>query len=146
MIRLGVIGYGGRIRGVLRVMEQMSAGTEVVAITDVRNDEIKQQMEASGKDVALYDDADEMLDKEELDGVMIGTRCSLHAQMAVKVLARNLPLYLEKPVATTMDDLLALREAAEKSSSEVVVSFPLRVSPLAQVVKEIVDSGKLGTV
>ena len=149
MIRLGVIGYGGRMRGLLGLMQRLNAGTEVTAVTDVRNEEIKQRMEAEGQDpskVAFYTDADEMLEREQLDGVMVGTRCSLHTRMAVKVLARNLPLFLEKPVATSMSDLLTLRDAASKSSSEVVVSFPLRVTPLAQLAKEIIGSGKLGTV
>lgn len=149
MIRLGVIGYGGRAQGVLGLIGQLNAGTEVVAISDVRNDEIGQQMTAAGKDasrVAFYSDPDEMLDKQQLDGVLVGTRCSLHAAMAIKVLQRNLPLFLEKPVATNMADLLALRAAGAESSSRVVVSFPLRVTPLVQLAKEIVDSGKIGTV
>ena len=149
MIRLGVIGYGGRAQGVFGLIGQLNVGAEVVAITDVRNDEIKQQMTAAGKDpakVAFYTDPDEMLDGEKLDGVLIGTRCSLHTKMAVKVLQRNLPLYLEKPVATNMADLLALRAAGAASSSEVVVSFPLRVTPLVQLAKEIIDSGQIGTV
>ena len=173
MIRLGVIGYGGRAQGVLGLIGQLSAGTEVVAITDVRNEEIKQEMalrqaqdaqgvgaqgdqalrqaqplrQAQGaQGVAFYIDADEMLDKEQIDGVLIGTRCSLHTKMAIKVLQRNLPMYLEKPVATNMDDLLALRAAARASSSEVVVSFPLRVTPLVQLAKQIINSGQIGTV
>ncbi|MHB9036631.1 MAG: Gfo/Idh/MocA family protein [Armatimonadota bacterium] len=149
MIRIGVIGYGLRIRVVIDLMQKLGAGTEVIAIADIRDDEIRKQMQDSGKDVdsvAFYTDPDEMLDKEKLDGVMVGTRCSLHTQVAVKVLARNLPLYLEKPVSTNMQDLLSLRDAAEKSSSEVVVSFPLRVTPLVQMAKEIVDSGKIGAV
>ena len=149
MIRLGVIGYGGRIQGVIGLMNRLNAGTEVVAITDVRNDDIKQQMKDAGKDpdkVAFYTDPDEMLDKEKLDAVMVGTRCSLHSKMAIKVLERNLPMYLEKPIATNMDDLIALRDAAKKTKSEVVVSFPLRVTPLVQTAKEIINSGKIGTV
>lgn len=145
MIRLGVIGYGGRVRGVLGIIGQLNTGAEVVAITDVRNDEIKQGMEDPDK-VSFYTDPDEMLDKERLDGVLIGTRCSLHAGMAIKVLRRNLPLFLEKPVATNMDDLLALRAAGAASTSDVVVSFPLRVTPLVQLAKEIINSGKIGTV
>ena len=149
MIRLGVIGYGGRAQGVLGLMSNLGQGIEVVAITDVRNEEIKKQMRARGGDlskVAFYTDPDEMLDKETLDGALIGTRCSLHSRMAIKVLARNLPLYLEKPIATNMSDLLALRAAAARSSSEVVVSFPLRVTPLVQMAKEVIGSGKIGTV
>lgn len=149
MIRLGVIGYGGRAQGVLGLIHRLNAGVELAAVTDVRNDEIKQQMSERGQNanaVAFYTDPDAMLDSAGLDAVMIGTRCSLHTSMAIKVLDRNLPLYLEKPVSTNMDDLIALRDAADRSSSEVVVSFPLRVTPLVRMAKEIIDSGKIGTV
>ncbi len=149
MIRLGVIGYGGRAQGVIGLIYRLNSGLEVTAITDVRNDAIREQMTSQGKDpskIAFYTDPDEMLGKEELDAVLIGTRCSLHSKMAIKVLERNLPLYLEKPVATNMTDLLALRDAAAKTRSDVVVSFPLRVTPLVQLAKEIIDSGKIGTV
>lgn len=145
MIRLGVIGYGGRIKGVINLMNRLNAGTEIVAITDVRNDEIRQQMKEPEK-VAFYTDPDEMLDREKLDGVMVGTRCGLHSKMAIKVLRRNLPMYLEKPIATNMADAVALRDAAAKSASNVVVSFPLRVTPLVLKAKEIIDSGRIGTV
>ena len=149
MLKLGAIGYGGRIQGILMIIERLMAGTQLTAITDVRNGELKQEMTAQGKDPAavhFYTDPDQMLDQEELDGVLVGTRCSLHSQMAQKVLARNLPLFLEKPVATTMDDLLALKRASEISQSKVVVSFPLRVTPLVKLAKEIIDSGQIGTV
>ncbi len=149
MLKLGVIGYGGRIQGVLDIVNSRQAGTQLVAITDVRNEEIRQQMAAQGRDptaVHFYTDPDQMLDQESLDGVLVGTRCSLHAAMACKVLARNLPLYLEKPVATNMADLLALKRAGETSTSKVVVSFPLRVTPLVRLAKEIIDSGQIGTV
>jgi predicted dehydrogenase len=149
MIRLGVIGYGGRIQGILGIIDQLQAGARLVAITDVRNDQIRQQMVAQGKDTAamhFYTDPDQMLDQEQLDAVLVGTRCSLHSAMGQKVLARNLPLFLEKPVATNMADLLALKHAGESSQSKVVVSFPLRVTPLVQLAKEIIDSGQIGTV
>ena len=96
MIRIGVIGYGGRIQGVIELMQRLNAGTDIVAIADIRNDEIKQSIKDKGQDpdkIKFYNDPDEMLDKEQLDAVMIGTRCSLHSKMAIKVLGRNLPLY-----------------------------------------------------
>jgi predicted dehydrogenase len=55
-------------------------------------------------------------------------------------------LYLEKPVSTTMQDLRRLKEGYAASNSQVVVSFPLRVTSLVKIVKEIVDSGKIGTI
>lgn len=149
MLRLGVIGYGGRIQGILNIIESLRAGAQLVAITDVRNDEIRQHMRNRGQNpdpIEFCADADEMLDRVALDGVLVGTRCSLHSAMAQKVLRRNLPLFLEKPVATSMADLLALKQAGEDGASKVVVSFPLRVTPLAQVAKQIIDSGQIGSV
>ena len=130
----------------VRLMREQDAEVRLAAIADPLGDSLGVQMRADGPDTDLprfYRTADEMLDAERLDGVVIGTRCSLHAQMAVKVLAREIALFLEKPVATTMPDLLALRAA---SSPRVVVSFPLRMSRVVQVAREIVQSGKIGTV
>ncbi|OFX15634.1 MAG: oxidoreductase [Armatimonadetes bacterium RBG_16_58_9] len=149
MIRVGVVGYGARIQSLTDLMQRLRSGVEIVAVTDIRDEQVKQRLQAGGwdlADIAFYTDADKMLDAERLDGVMVGTRCSMHAAMARKVLARNLPLYLEKPVATNMQDLLELRAAAAKSSSEVVVSFPLRLSPMTKLAKEIIDSGQVGTI
>jgi len=148
-MRIGVLGYGSRIEMVVEQLLNFNMDVELAAISDINIDKVSRQLQEKGRNISeitTYTDADEMLDKERLDGVLIGTRCSLHTTMAKKVLQRNLPLFLEKPVATTMEDLLSLKEAADHSQSEVVVSFPLRNTPLVKLVKEIVDSGKLGTI
>jgi len=78
--------------------------------------------------------------------VLIGTRCSLHTEMALKVIPSGIPLYLEKPVATSLEDLRKLKSGWESGRSKVLVSFPLSVSTIVLMVKEIIDSGKIGTV
>jgi predicted dehydrogenase len=103
-------------------------------------------MEADGLDasgITFYDTADEMLDRELLDGVVVGTRCSLHASMGVKVLRRGIALFLEKPIATKIEDLMALKA---HGSDKVVVSFPLRITPVVKLAHEIINSGKLGKI
>lgn len=149
-MKIGIIGFGGRIKGVYKLLEKQGlCDVQLAAITDVRNDEIKEALKKEGRDpskISFYEDADEMMEKEELDGIMIGTRCSLHTDMAIKVLEKNIPLFLEKPVSTNMDDFFRLKAAAEKTKAQTVVSFPLRTSTVATTVKEIIDSGKVGTV
>lgn len=51
----------------------------------------------------LSDTPEEMLERERLDGILIGTRCSLHTEMALKVTPTGIPLFLEKPVALPYD-------------------------------------------
>ena len=145
MLRLGVIGYGGRIRGIIHGLRVFGVDFEIAAIADPRGEQLKQDCEEL-KDTRLYDDADALLDSEALDGALVGTRCSLHTPMAVKVAARKLPLFLEKPVATSMEQVRALHEAFRDYPSEVVVSFPLRLTSLALTTKEIIDSGRLGAI
>lgn len=148
-MKIGIIGYGTRMHYFLDRLLELEAGVEVAAVADIDTAKAAKLLTEKGivsPAVRLYADADEMLASETLDGVMIGTRCALHADMAVKVMRLHLPLFLEKPVGITFADLQRLSEAAETSRSEVVVSFPLRNTPIVQLTKEIVDSGRLGTI
>ncbi|MBW7458688.1 Gfo/Idh/MocA family protein [Paenibacillus sepulcri] len=146
-MNLGVIGYGLRIRTIIAEIIKQEPSCRVTAIVDVRKDEIREELQAQGMDsIHYYDTAEEMLGAESLDGILIGTRCSLHTPMALKVLQSGIPLYLEKPVSTTMEDLRRLKAGFEASISKVVVSFPLKLTTIVQLAKEIIDSGKIGTV
>ena len=148
-MRVGVIGYGGRVSSMLEILFQYDLGVELAAIMDTDFEAVKKILKEYGRDesrIAFYEDADEMLDRERLDGVMIGTRCSTHTDYAVKVLQRNLPLFLEKPVSIDLAQLRRLQAAGKSTTAQTVVSFPLRVSPMVRLAKEIVDSGKIGTV
>lgn len=146
-MKLGVIGYGERIQYVISEIMNQDERCRVTAIVDVREQKIRAELQAKGiEDVKMYATTEEMLASETLDGVLIGTRCSMHTEMALKVLPTGLPLYLEKPVSTTMVDLGRLKKGYEASNSQVVVSFPLRHSGIVTLVKEIIDSGKLGTI
>lgn len=149
MIRLGCIGYGGRGSGVARIMEQQPHGAQLVAIADPDHEAVGRRLAQREKDpatVELFTDPDEMLDKADLDGVIIATRCSLHAGLGAKVLARNIPLYIEKPVATTLDDYRMLADALAVSSSPTMTSFPLRVVPGVRRMAEVIASGRLGEI
>jgi predicted dehydrogenase len=150
MINLGIIGYGSRVGNAI-MKHIVSHGVEIniAAIADTHDREIREKLEAEGKNIAktnFYSDADNMLENEKLDGIIVGTRCSSHAAMAAKVLLRRIPMLLEKPVATNIDDLLYLRNVYKNNPGKVVVAFVLRFAPILRIVKEIIDSGKIGTV
>ncbi|HEV2066995.1 MAG TPA: Gfo/Idh/MocA family oxidoreductase, partial [Thermomicrobiales bacterium] len=146
MARLGVIGFGRRMRHMLDVIGSFSAGAEIVAVVDPEADPLQRDFPQQLAGVTFYDDAEMMLEEASPDGLLIGTRCSSHAPLAIAVLERGLPLFLEKPVATSWEQLAALEEAAARSRSPVVVSFPLRVSAVCQAAWEIITSGVIGTV
>lgn len=145
-MKLGVIGYGSRISHVISTIQQEEPACHIKAIVEVRQDKVKEAQKEGSEQIAYYSSVEDMLASEQLDGILIGTRCSLHTEMALKVLPTGIPLFLEKPVSTTMEDLYRLKAGYEAGKSKVVVSFPLRVTTIVQLVKEIIDSGKIGTV
>jgi predicted dehydrogenase len=147
MLHVGIIGYGGRVSSMAKLMAICGVPYRVAALADPRMAEIAASDDPFLKDANYYANADEMLASEpDLDGVMVGTRCFLHTPMALKVAARQLPLFLEKPVAITFDQVKALDVAFAGYGAPTVVSFPLRLTPIVQTVKQLIDADAIGTV
>jgi predicted dehydrogenase len=149
-IRLAVIGFGSRISHVVKGMCALSSDVRLSAIADPDEQAARgwiKTREVPDDGVAFFPDADALLARAgDFDGILIGTRCFMHTPLAIKALAANLPLFLEKPVAISWDQLRALAAAFKGREDRVVVSFPLRVTPLFETVRQILASGRLGTV
>lgn len=148
MLRLGIIGYGRRIAHMAKNLAIFGIPYQVTAVADLRASEIQAENDPFLANAAFFNSTDELLAQatSDLDGIMIGTRCYLHTEMACKVAPTNLPIFLEKPVAITFDEVRQLETTFANYPAPVVVSFPLRLSPMAQRVKAIIESGQIGTV
>ena len=103
MKRIGFIGYGLRSETMMKSFRSLEADITVAAVADPRHAEIAPGLAGDPyfAYTRWYADADELLAGEALDGVFIGTRCSLHTPYACRVLDMGLPLFLEKPVHHT---------------------------------------------
>lgn len=146
---VGVIGCGIRVSSMLQTLRELDMNTHITAICDIAGDKVLQRLQNEGEDITetrIFNDADAMLDEMPLDGIIIGTRSDTHVHYAKKVIERNIPLLLEKPITTSVEELCELRKVFEKSQKRVLVSFPLRTTPISRLVREIVESGKIGTV
>ena len=146
MIRLGVIGHGGRISSMIQhVFRAVEPDIAVVGIVDPDEKTARERLaEQDRSNVRFYRTLDEMVRKAQPDALAIGTRCNLHAPYAIKAARYDIPLFLEKPVATNMRQAMALENAFGKSRAKVVVSFPLRVSPLCELTKKTIQEGAIG--
>jgi predicted dehydrogenase len=145
-VRLGVIGFGRRLRSMLATLRKLEPDAAVVALLDPRAEALMAEFPSELAGATSYGAVDALLAHPGLDGVMVGTRCSLHTPYAVEVLRSGRPLFLEKPVAISWEQLRRLEAAARGTTSPAVVSFPLRVSAMCELARRIVDSGAIGTV
>ena len=148
MKRIAFIGYGLRSLTMMKAFRALEADIAVSAVADPRWEQVREENRQDPFFIhtRYYASADELLSKETPDGVLIGTRCSLHTPLACRVLERGLPLFLEKPVCISEAQHAALKRAAAGRESRVVVSFPLRLSVITREMKRIVDSGALGRI
>ena len=144
MLRLGVVGLGLRIELLIKVFREIEPAMQVVGIVDPDEAGVRKRLMDEDKDAVFYPSLSEMVNKAKLDGLVIGTRCNLHAQYAIEAAKYDIPLFLEKPVAVNMEQAVQLEEAFEKSNYPVIVSFPLRVTPLCQITKQYIQEGKIG--
>ncbi len=145
MLKLGVIGYGKRINAIVGLLLE-SGKVTLAAVADKNPEAVKERFgeKRDFSNVIFYTDAEQMLKSERLDGVAIGTRCSSHTAYAVLVAKYGLPIFLEKPVSTTEEDLARLEALLPEMNEKTVVSFPMRTSRIIQDVKAMIKSGKIG--
>jgi len=144
IMRLGIIGFGSRISGMVNgVMRPMAPELRVVGIIDPNEKAARQRLdECDRSQVVFYKQFPEMIARAKPDALAIGTLCPWHAPYAIQAAKLDLPLFLEKPVAVSMRQALALEKAFMNSRCEVVVSFPLRVSPLCRFAHQLIHGEK----
>jgi predicted dehydrogenase len=146
MIRLGVIGHGGRVSSFIKEnLRQIEPDVRVVGIVDPDQTGARDRLaECDRSEVVFYDDLDALVRGARPDALMIGTRCDLHTPYAIQALQFDLPLFLEKPVAINMAQALALEAAYTQGVCPTIVSFPLRTSPLCELARDTLRTGAIG--
>jgi predicted dehydrogenase len=146
MIRLGVVGHGGRISSVINdYLRPLAPDLQVVALVDPDHEGARGRLaEADRANVAFYDSLPEMVEHAQLDALAIAPHCALHTPYAIQAAAYDLPLFLEKPIAINMEQALSLEDAFETSRCVVEVGFPLRTSPLCELARQHLANGVVG--
>ena len=90
---------------------------------------------------AFYTDANTMLDNQDLDGVFVVGPPAMHYEVGCKVLARGIPLFVEKPPAPTLAEAEALVEMAQKQKTIFMVGFMKRHGLPVKKAREMIAGG-----
>lgn len=146
-IRVGFIGAGGIARGHFRRINDNPLA-EVTALCDISDASIARMIEAN-PDAAkcpVYYDWEEMLDKEQLDGVQILTPHTLHFEEAMGALDRGLHVLCEKPMVCQVDQAKTLMAKIEESGKVFSLSYQRHQQAEFRYVKSVLDSGKMGDI
>lgn len=89
---------------------------------------------------------DEVLANEEIDGVAYATPAETHADFAIKALEAGKHVYVEKPLALSIDDAERMIAKGKEVNRAVMVGHLLQYHPVFQTLLEMVRNGKVGNV
>lgn len=120
------------------------ANVELVAFADPVPGRAEQMaVKYGGK---AYTDYKELLKVEKLDAVSVCTPNAIHAEISIAVANVGAHVLVEKPMASSNKEALAMIEAAERNSVFLMVGHNQRLMPPHVKAKEILESGRLGKV
>ncbi len=144
-IRIGVIGTGGRARGLMQQLQELP-GQEMVAVSDVYEPRLLEAADITAGKAAKVPDYRRILDDKAVDAVLIGAPDHWHKTMTLESLAAGKDVYVEKPVSHSLEEGEAMVKAVEASKQVVQTGTQQRSWDHWILGKQIVDSGKLGRV
>ncbi len=162
-LQLAVIGVGGRGRYLLRwVMEtggQMAPpapppwaqppkppdprlAARVVAVCDVYEKRKREAQTFSGAEGTL--DYRQVLERKDVDAVIIATPDHWHARMALEAMARGKDVYLEKPVTHTVEEARQVAEAVRRTGRVLQVGSQTTSSDQWWKARKAIQDGMIG--
>jgi predicted dehydrogenase len=146
-IRVGVIGAGGRMRGLLDAADNVGPRYEIVAVSDVYAPHRDAIREKSNGLATTHLDYRELLDKNsDIDAVIIASPDHWHVRMAVDALAAGKDVYLEKPVTHTLEEGAMLTRAVRSSKQILQCGMQQRSWSHFRDAVDLIQGGSLGRV
>lgn len=148
-VSLGVIGTGGRGSYLIqRAFAGNSGRFQVEAVCDTFTGNLakaKDSVQTQGKNVPkTYSDYKQLLADKSIDAVIIATPEHLHHRMLLDALAAGKNVYVEKPLAHTVEEAQEIMKAVAKSKSVVQVGTQNRSNSLYQMAKTMIGQGLIG--
>jgi len=124
---------------------QTISNVEIVAVVAKEMDEAKEFAQKYNiKDT--YTEISEIIEREDIDAVIIGTPNQFHAPYAIEFLKSGKDVFLEKPMGISADEGRQITEAAIKYDQLVMVGHMWRFDEDTNYLKDIVQEGKLGKI
>ncbi len=143
-LKVGLIGVGGRGRHAWQT-HKPEEGCEIVAGFDP-NPEAFVLAREEIPNIEMYSDYREMLKNADIDVVFISSPDFCHEEQAVASLEAGKAVYLEKPMAITIEGCDRILKAAMETGSKLFIGHNMRHFPVILKMKEVIDSGLIGEI
>jgi UDP-N-acetylglucosamine 3-dehydrogenase len=142
-IRIGLIGAGRMGAYHAETWERIAEG-RLVAISEPN--ETVARARIGRRPIEWFADYRELLERADIDAVCICAPSELHAQIGLDAIAAGKHVFVEKPIATTLEDGLRMAAAAHLADVKLVVGHVERFNPAVRKLAELIADGRIGRV
>lgn len=149
-LRVGTVGLGPRGRSMTRLAAEFD-NVEIAAGCDIRTHNWFEKQWRSPMALAdmfpnaqFYEDYNEMLEKADLDIVIVETGADIHAAFCIKALEKNINVLTDIPVVANLKEAEDLWKAAEKSAATISVGANPNECRFSVMLQDFYKKGLLG--
>jgi predicted dehydrogenase len=144
-IVMAAIGVGGQGTGIMK-WAKGKPGVKFVAVCDLDSGHAKKAAKEVGKDCHEYKDFRDLLSREDLDAVTVGTVDHWHALTSIAAMKSGCDVYCEKPLSLTIEEGKAMFKAARKYDRIFQTGSQQRSDARYRLACELVRNGRIGRV
>ena len=145
-IRIGAIGTGQRGQTLLGALNQQQESNDIVAICDVYERHLVTTKAAHAPDAQQYADHRALLDRKDVDAVVIATPDHWHVPILLDALQAGKDVYCEKPVTHLLEESDRVVAAVRDSKRIVQIGLQQRSWPHFAQARDVIAEGRLGQV
>ena len=143
--RIGIVGCGDHQQRALMPQLATLESADLVACADI--DEVAAVTASNEFGFERpYLDYHDMLETEQLDGVMITTPHHMLKTAAIDAIESGCNVFIEKPMGVSVQEAHEVRDAARKAGVSVMVGYCLRYAEGRMIMKSLIDSGAIGDI
>lgn len=144
-LRLGVIGIGARA---IQDTASFAAvpGVEIVAAADVYKSRLTRAKEVFGDKLETTGDYRRILDRKDIDIVLIGTCDHWHKRQIIEAMDAGKDVYCEKPMTYKIEEGFEIVEAEKRTGRILQIGSQWVNSPLTDLAKKWIDEGRCGQI
>jgi predicted dehydrogenase len=142
-LNVGVVGLGWAAGAHIEAFKHVD-GARVAAVSSRRKLDAHALAERFGVSLAVHDRYEDLLADRDVDLIDICSPHPFHAAQAIAAARAGKHVLVEKPLALSWTDCLAVREAVREAGVRVCVCFELRFSAQFTLLRSVLDQGLIG--
>ena len=147
LLRVGVIGCGARAPLALAA-ERPENGGRITVVCEPHPDaraRVERQLGRSADDVTITRDVAGLI-AAGVDVAFVTSPDDTHADITCELLEAGIPVYLEKPLAITVEGANAILETAYRTGTKLYVGHNMRHMSVVRLMRQLIEDGRIGEV